>query len=69
MKGCPGLGITVWQWEYYDAPEKDGNEWGLSVNLPDWVRSRCFKNNKDAIASGGFTDGCAGNDQKLVEIY
>lgn len=69
MKGCLGLGITAWKREYYDAPDKDGNEWGLSVNLPIWVRLRCFKNNKVAIASGGFTDGCTGDDQKLVEIY
>lgn len=62
IKGCLGLGITAWKWEYYDAPDEDGNEWGLSVNLPIWVRARCFKNNKVAIASGGFTDGCGGND-------
>ena len=62
IKGCLGLGITAWNWEYYDAPDEDGNEWGLSVHLPIWVRARCFKNNKVAIASGGFTDGCGGND-------
>lgn len=62
IKGCLGLGITAWKFEYYDEPDEDGNEWGLSVNLPIWVRARCFKNNKVAIASGGFTDGCGGND-------
>ncbi|KAL8730078.1 MAG: hypothetical protein Q9166_004277 [cf. Caloplaca sp. 2 TL-2023] len=62
IKGCLGLGITAWKFEYYDEPDEDGNEWGLSVHFPIWVRSRCFKNNKVAIASGGFTDGCGGND-------
>ncbi|KAL8930236.1 MAG: hypothetical protein Q9208_000853 [Pyrenodesmia sp. 3 TL-2023] len=62
IKGCLGLGITAWKFEYYDQPDKDGNEWGLSVNLPIWVRSRCFKNDKVQAASGGSTDGCGGND-------
>lgn len=62
VKGCLGLGITAWKFEYYDLPDEDGMEWGLSVNFPIWVRSRCFKNNKVALASGGFTDGCGGND-------
>ncbi|KAL8911338.1 MAG: hypothetical protein Q9171_003465 [Xanthocarpia ochracea] len=62
IKGCLGLGITAWKFEYYDAPDENGNEWGLSVNLPIWVRSRCFKNDKVQEASGGWTDGCAGND-------
>ncbi|KAL8808102.1 MAG: hypothetical protein Q9200_004418 [Gallowayella weberi] len=62
MKGCLGLGITAWKFEYYDEPDEHGNEWGLSVNLPIWVRARCFKNNKVAKASGGFTNGCGGND-------
>jgi hypothetical protein len=62
MKGCLGLGVTKWRFEYYDEPDKDGMEWGLSVRLPIWVRSRCFKNNKVARASGGFTNGCKGND-------
>ena len=62
MKGCLGLGITEWKFEYFDEPDEDGNEWSLSVHLPIFVRARCFKNNKVARASGGFTDGCGGND-------
>ena len=62
MKGCLGLGITAWSFKYYDAPDKDGNEWEVSFHTPIWVRARCFKNNKVALASGGFTDGCRGND-------
>lgn len=62
IKGCLGLGITAWKFEYYDEPDEDGNEWGLSVNFPVFVRHRCFTNDKVAKASGGFTDGCGGND-------
>lgn len=62
IKGCLGLGITKWKFQYYDKPDKDGMEWGLSVNLPIWVRARCFKYNKVARASRGFTHRCKGND-------
>ncbi|KAF7511750.1 hypothetical protein GJ744_003481 [Endocarpon pusillum] len=62
IQGCLGWGISAWKFEYYDKPDKGGMEWGLSVNLPVFVRSRCFKNNKVAFASGGFTHGCGGND-------
>lgn len=62
IKGCLGLGITKWKFEYFDEPDENNMEWSLSVNLPIWVRARCFKNNKVARASGGFTNGCKGND-------
>ncbi len=26
MKGCFGPGITNWKFEYFDEPDKDGNE-------------------------------------------
>ena len=61
IKGCLGLGVTKWKFEYFDEPD-DGMEWKASFNTPIWVRSRCFKNNKVAFAAGGFTDGCKGND-------
>lgn len=62
IKGCLGLGITKWDFKYFDAPDRDGMEWQLNFNTPIWVRARCFKNQKVAIASGGSTDGCGGND-------
>lgn len=62
IKGCLGLGVTAWKFEYYDQPDKNGNEWGASFNTPIWVRARCFNNNKVQFASGGFTNGCRGND-------
>ncbi|KAL2068494.1 hypothetical protein VTL71DRAFT_14831 [Oculimacula yallundae] len=62
IKGCLGNGVTAWKFEYYDKPDANGNEWGASFNTPIWVRARCFANNKVAFASGGFTDGCKGND-------
>lgn len=62
IKGCLGLGITAWKFEYYDKPDDKDNEWGLSVNLPIWVRHRCFRNDKVPKASGGSTNGCGGND-------
>ncbi|KAK2760014.1 hypothetical protein FQN54_002750 [Arachnomyces sp. PD_36] len=62
MQGCLGLGITAWNFEYYDKPDEDGMEWLLTVNLPIFVNARCFQNNKVAFSSGGFTDGCGGSD-------
>lgn len=56
------MGITAWNWEYFDAPDENGYEWKTTFNTPVWVRSRCFKNNKVVLAAGGFTDGCGGND-------
>lgn len=35
---------------------------GMSFNTTNLVRARCFKNNKVVVASGAFTNGCAGND-------
>ena len=62
IKGCLGLGITGWEFEYFDEPDEDKMEWAVSFNTPVWVRARCFDNNKVAFASGGFTDGCSGSD-------
>lgn len=62
LKACLGLGITGWHFGYYNEADYDGMEWEVVFNTPIWVRSRCFKNNKVAIASGGFTNGCGGND-------
>lgn len=62
IKGCLGLGITQWNFNYFDRPDSDGMEWSLAFHTPIWVRARCFNNNKVAEASGGFTDGCGGND-------
>lgn len=62
MKDCLGLGITKWDFKYFDAPDKDGMEWQLNFNTPIWVKARCFANNKVAIGAGGHTGGCKGND-------
>ena len=63
IKGCLGLGVTKWKFEYINPPTKEGWEWKATFNTPIWVRSRCFKNNKVVRgAEGGFTDGCGGND-------
>ncbi|KAL1952912.1 hypothetical protein VTO42DRAFT_3963 [Malbranchea cinnamomea] len=60
-KGCLGLGITKWKFEYFDEPDEDGYEWKSTFRTPIFVNNRCFKNNKVAFASGGFTDGCGGS--------
>jgi hypothetical protein len=63
IKGCLGLGVTAWKFDYINPPTKEGYEWKSTFNTPIWVRSRCFKNNKVVqAAGGGFTDGCGGND-------
>jgi Alpha-galactosyl-binding fungal lectin len=62
MKGCLGLGITGWKFEYFDAPDKDGMEWKASFNTPVFVKARCFSNNKVVRGAGGFTNGCSGSD-------
>lgn len=62
MKGCLGLGITKWKFNYFDKPDEDGNEWNATFRTPIWVNARCFQNNKVVMAAGGFTDGCGGND-------
>ena len=61
-RNCVGGGITNWKFEYFDQPDEDGNEWSATFRTPIWVRNRCFKNNKVAFASGGFTNGCKGSD-------
>lgn len=61
MKGCLGLGITAWEFTYFDEPDADGMEWKATFNTPVFVNNRCFKNNKVAEAAGGFTDGCGGS--------
>ncbi|KAI2778250.1 SGNH hydrolase-type esterase domain-containing protein [Daldinia loculata] len=61
MKGCLGLGITSWKFQYFDEPDSDGMEWKASFHTPIFVNNRCFKNNKVAIGAGGFTDGCGGS--------
>lgn len=61
MKGCLGLGITAWKFEYFDSPDSNGMEWKASYNTPIFVNNRCFKNNKVAQGAGGFTDGCGGS--------
>lgn len=61
-KGCLGLGVTNYDFKYFDAPDEDGMEWKVTFRTPVFVNGRCFKNNKVVSASGGWTDGCAGND-------
>jgi hypothetical protein len=62
MKGCLGLGITDWSFDYFDKPDEDGMEWKASFNTPVFVKARCFANNKVVKGAGGFTDGCSGSD-------
>ncbi|KAI4591931.1 hypothetical protein KJ359_012062 [Pestalotiopsis sp. 9143b] len=61
-KGCIGGGLTLWDFEYFDSADDDGNEWKATFNTAIWVRQRCFNNNKVQFAAGGFTNGCGGND-------
>ncbi|PWY82996.1 SGNH hydrolase [Aspergillus heteromorphus CBS 117.55] len=60
IKGCVGLGVTAWDFNYLDEPDSDGNEWKVTFNTPIWTAARCFNNNKVAMKAGGFTDGCKG---------
>ncbi|KAI1931951.1 hypothetical protein LOZ66_006276 [Ophidiomyces ophidiicola] len=62
MKGCLGLGITAWEFDYFKEPDKDGMEWKSTFNTPVWVRARCFNNNKVVKGAGGYTNGCSGSD-------
>lgn len=58
IKGCLGLGVTAWKFEYQNPPTDEGYEWKATFNTPIWVRARCFKNNKVVqAAGGGFTNG------------
>lgn len=61
MKGCLGLGITEWKFDYFDEPDSDGMEWKSTFQTPVSVNNRCFKNNKVAFGAGGCTDGCGGS--------
>ncbi|KAL7622473.1 hypothetical protein AAE478_007979 [Parahypoxylon ruwenzoriense] len=60
IKGCLGLGVTMWTFEYQKSG--NGDEWHASFNTPIFVRARCFENNNVVFAAGGFTDGCSGSD-------
>lgn len=63
IKGCLGLGVTAWKFDYINPPTDEGYEWKATFNTPVFVRSRCFKNNKVVqAAGGGYTNGCGGND-------
>lgn len=54
--------MTAWNFNYFDAPDGEGNEWEATFNTPVFVNARCFQNNKVAFGAGGFTHGCHGND-------
>lgn len=62
LRGCMGSGITEWKFDYYDSPSDSGMEWKATFHTPIWVRARCMNNDKVQRASGGYTDGCKGND-------
>lgn len=62
IKGCLGLGVTAWKFDYIKPPTSEGIEWKATFTTPVYVRARCFKNNKVVMAAGGFTNGCGGND-------
>ncbi|OTB01253.1 hypothetical protein M426DRAFT_64490 [Hypoxylon sp. CI-4A] len=62
MKGCLGLGVSKWKFDYINPPTEEGYEWRATFNTPIWVRKRCFSNNKAVQAAGGYTNGCGGND-------
>lgn len=60
-RGCLGLGVSKWNWHYFQGTNDEGFEWKVTFRTPVFVNNRCFKNNKVAFASGGFTHGCAGS--------
>ena len=63
-KGCFGLGITNWNFVYFDQPDANGYEWHAWFNSPIWTRARCFNNNKvqqAASNTNSITGGCRGN--------
>lgn len=62
IKGCLGLGVSAWNFEYFDKPDEDGNEWKATFKTPIWVKARCFSNNKVVKGAGGYTHGCKGSD-------
>ncbi|PYI10812.1 SGNH hydrolase [Aspergillus sclerotiicarbonarius CBS 121057] len=62
IRDCIGLGgLTGFEFNYLDQPDKDGNEWKATFKTPIWTNPRCFNNNKVAFAAGGFTNGCTGS--------
>lgn len=61
IKGCLGLGVTTWKFEYFDEPDENGFEWKSTFNTPIWVK-RCFRGNKVVRSIGGDTGGCGGSD-------
>lgn len=61
-KGCLGLGVSRWNWFYFpQGADENGYEWVVRFRTPVFVNNRCFKNNKVAIGSGGFHNGCEGS--------
>ncbi|KAK4154119.1 SGNH hydrolase-type esterase domain-containing protein [Chaetomidium leptoderma] len=60
-KGCLGLGVTKWNWQYFDQPDSNGMEWKVTFRTPVFVSNRCYRNNKVVEAVGGFTNGCGGD--------
>ena len=59
---CFGLGITGWNFQYFDQPDENGYEWHAWFNSPIWTRKRCYDNNKVQNAAGGGSEGgCQGN--------
>lgn len=73
IKGCLGLGVTKWNFQYCQKREDCGGyDWTLHFRTPVFVKARCFSNLKVAKASGGYTHqynqayekfGCAGSDK------
>ncbi|KAK4143423.1 SGNH hydrolase-type esterase domain-containing protein [Dichotomopilus funicola] len=60
-KGCLGLGVTKWNWEYFDQPDANGMEWKVTFRTPVFVSNRCYRNNKVVESVGGNTNGCGGD--------
>ncbi|KAK3292954.1 SGNH hydrolase-type esterase domain-containing protein [Chaetomium fimeti] len=60
-KGCLGLGVSKWHWEYFDQPDANGMEWKVTFRTPVFVSNRCYRNNKVVSSVGGDTHGCGGD--------
>jgi hypothetical protein len=58
---CGGA-TSGWEFEYLDKPTTEGCEWKANFNKPVLVKARCFGNSKVVKASGGYANGCGGND-------
>lgn len=61
IKGCLGLGIMDWKFDYFDQPNENGLERKATFYTPIFVNNRVFKNNTVAISAGRFTDRCKGS--------